>query len=69
MFTRVPVSKKPIASRMGKGKGGISYWIAPIKKGQILFEINCKSLDYAAFILTKASTKLPIKTKILSVIY
>jgi len=45
---------------MGKGKGNISHYISPIKKGQILFEINCNSFDKAKLILNKASTKLPV---------
>ena len=69
LFTSVPVSSKPISSRMGSGKGGISHWIAPIKKGQVIFEINCFSKEQAFFILTKASSKLPIKTKIVNLKY
>lgn len=69
VFTNVSVTKKPIASRMGKGKGAISYWIAPIKKGQVLFEVNCDSVDKANFILEKASTKLPVKTKVIRLKY
>jgi len=65
VFTFVPVTKKSISSRMGKGKGNISYWIAPIKKGQILFEINSKFIQVAFNVLKKASTKLPFKTKVI----
>jgi len=38
LFTNVPIYKKSLASRMGKGKGNLSHWIVPIKKGTILFE-------------------------------
>lgn len=50
---------------MGKGKGAISLWICPIHKGQILFEINFPFLNKAFWILRKAATKLPVKTKII----
>jgi large subunit ribosomal protein L16 len=54
---------------MGKGKGGIAYWIAPIKKGQIIFEINGVNLFKSISILRKALTKLPIKVSIVKVKY
>lgn len=66
VFTNSPVYTKPIASRMGKGKGGLSHWIAPIQKGQVIFEINCSTKEQAYYVLNKASSKLPIKIKIVS---
>lgn len=63
-FTSAPISRKSVASRMGKGKGAISHWVSPIKAGQIMFEINCKSEVIALNTLKKAATKLPIKVKI-----
>ena len=64
-FTSRPVTSKSIASRMGKGKGAISHWMAPVRKGQILFEVLYNSSSERAFmVLNKASTKLPIKVKI-----
>jgi large subunit ribosomal protein L16 len=54
---------------MGKGKGNISYWISIVKKGQIIFEISGISKKKAYLILSKSKTKLPIKTKIIKVIY
>jgi len=68
-FTSVSVTKKPIAARMGKGKGAISHWMAPIKKGQVLFEINCRSHFLAFFVLKKARSKLPLKTVLLKLKY
>ena len=50
---------------MGKGKGAISYWCAPIKIGTILFEITGVPLLKAKQALLKGSNKLPIKTKII----
>lgn len=69
IFTNVPVSKKPLAVRMGKGKGSISYWVAILKKGQIIFEISGVTNEKAKFLLNKSKTKLPIKTKIIKIIY
>jgi len=54
---------------MGKGKGNLAYWIAAIKKGQILFEISGIELSKINYILTKSKSKLPIKTKIIKIIY
>jgi len=50
---------------MGKGKGSVSYWCAPIKTGTILFEIEGVPLLKAKQALTKGGNKLPIKTKII----
>ena len=47
VFTGTPVTKKPSATRMGKGKGSISYRVAIIKKGQIIFEISGVNILYA----------------------
>lgn len=54
---------------MGKGKGNISYWIAPIKKGQILFEILGLDLFKSVNVLKKSISKLPIKVKIVKLKY
>lgn len=69
LFTNTPVYKKSLASRMGKGKGNLSHWIAPVKKGQILFEISGLNNNKSKLILEKSKTKLPIKTKIIKIIY
>lgn len=54
---------------MGKGKGAISYWVAPVKKGQILFEISELDNTKIDNVLNKALVKLPIKVKIVTVKY
>jgi len=69
VFTGIPITKKPIATRMGKGKGSISTWIAIIKKGQILFEISGISFLIARDILKKCSNQLPFKTKMIKIFY
>lgn len=65
VFPNIPVTKKPIEVRMGSGKGNVDHWVCKIKPGKIIFEldhINYKEA-YNAFI--RASSKLPIKTKII----
>jgi large subunit ribosomal protein L16 len=69
LFTNIPITKKALASRMGKGKGNISHWVSIVKKGQVLFEISGISKNKAFFVLKKSKTKLPIKTKIAEIIY
>lgn len=69
LFTNISVTKKSLASRMGKGKGAISHWMAPIKKGQIIFESNIIKKNKALFLLTKTKNKLPVKTKIVKIYY
>ena len=63
IFPNIPVSKKPIEVRMGKGKGAPEYWACRVKPGRILFEIDGVSEIIAKEALSKASAKLPIKTK------
>ena len=63
IFPNIPVSKKPVEVRMGKGKGNPEYWACRVKPGRILFEIDGVSEAVAKEALYKASAKLPIKTK------
>ncbi len=63
IFPNIPVSKKPVEVRMGKGKGSPEYWACRVKPGRILFEVDGVSEDVAKIALYKASSKLPIKTK------
>ena len=63
VFPNIPVSKKPIEVRMGKGKGSPEYYACRVKPGRILFEVDGVSEDVAKVALYKASAKLPIKTK------
>lgn len=63
VFPDTPVTAKPTENRMGKGKGAVSFWVAKVKKGQILFEISGISLENAKKVLKAGSNKLPIKTK------
>jgi len=63
IFPNIPVSKKPVEVRMGKGKGAPEFWACRVKPGRILFEIDGVSEQVAKEALYKASAKLPIKTK------
>jgi len=64
VFPDKPVSKKPLETRMGKGKGAPEFWVAVIKPGRILFEVSGVTREVANEALGIASHKLPIKTKI-----
>ena len=63
IFPNIPVSKKPVEVRMGKGKGSPEYWACRVKPGRIIFEVDGVSESVAKIALYKASAKLPIKTK------
>ncbi len=63
IFPDVPVSKKPAEVRMGSGKGTPELWVARVKPGRILFEIDGVSVEVAKESLALAAAKLPIKTR------
>ncbi|MCJ8324821.1 MAG: 50S ribosomal protein L16 [Rhizobiales bacterium] len=63
IFPDVPVSKKPLEVRMGKGKGSVEFWAARVKPGRIMFEIDGVDLDTAKEALRLGAQKLPIKVK------
>ena len=63
IFPQKPVTKKPAETRMGKGKGAPEYWVAVVKPGRILFELDGVTEDTAREAMRLAGTKLPIKTK------
>jgi large subunit ribosomal protein L16 len=64
IFPDVPVTTKPLGVRMGKGKGGVEYWVARVKPGRIMFEMDGVKPEVATDALTLAAAKLPVKTKI-----
>jgi len=66
IFPDKPVTKKPAETRMGKGKGVPEQWVAVIKKGKVLFEMEGITEDVAREALGLASHKLPIKTRFLA---
>ena len=63
IFPDVPVSKKPIEVRMGKGKGTPEYWVCHVKPGRILFEVDGIPVAVAKEALALAAAKLPVKTR------
>ncbi len=63
IFPDKPVTVKPAETRMGKGKGAPEYWVAVVKPGRILFELEGVPTDIARRAMTLASSKLPLKTK------
>src|SRR5204862_6794399 len=63
VFPDVPVSKKPLEVRMGSGKGTPELWVARVKPGRILFEVDGVSVEVAKEALALAAAKLPVKTR------
>ena len=63
IFPDVPVSKKPIEVRMGKGKGSVEFWAAKVKPGRVMFEIDGVGEDVAREALRLAAMKLPVKCR------
>ena len=66
VFPDKPITKKPLETRMGKGKGNPEEWVAVIKPGRIIFEMEGVLPELAMEALTLAKHKLPIRTKILT---
>ena len=64
IFPDVPVSSKPAEVRMGKGKGSPEFWVARVKPGRIMFEIDGVSWDLAREAFSLAAAKLPLDTRI-----
>ncbi len=63
IFPDKPITKKPLEVRMGKGKGSVEYWVAEVKPGTILYEINGIPEDIARQAFKLAAAKLPVKTQ------
>jgi len=66
IFPDVPITKKPIEVRMGKGKGNVEYWVARIQPGKVLYEIEGVSEDVAREAFRRAAAKLPVQTQFVS---
>lgn len=66
VFPDKPITSKPAETRMGKGKGAPDHWVAVVKPGKILFEVQGVEEELAKKALNLASNKLPIKTKFCS---
>jgi large subunit ribosomal protein L16 len=63
IFPDKPVTKKPAETRMGKGKGSPEYWVAPVKPGRVLYEMEGVTEDVAKEAMRLAAQKLPVRTK------
>lgn len=63
LFPDKPITKKPAETRMGKGKGAVEFWVAPVKPGRVMFEMSGVAEPVARRALELAAYKLPIKTK------
>ena len=66
VFPDKPFTKKPAETRMGKGKGNPEYWVAVVKPGRILYEMEGTTEEVARDAFRLASQKLPIRTKFVS---
>jgi len=66
IFPDKPITKKPAETRMGKGKGAPEYWVAVVRPGRVMFEIQGVALDVVKEALRLAGHKLPISTKIIA---
>lgn len=66
IFPDKPITMKPAETRMGKGKGAPEYWVAVVKPGRILFEINGVNTTVARQALSLGAAKLPLRTRIVS---
>jgi len=64
IFPDKPITKKPAETRMGKGKGSPEEWVAPVKRGRMLYEVKGVAPELARESLMLAAHKLPVKTKI-----
>lgn len=66
VFPHIPVTKKPLEVRMGKGKGSVAYWMTRIRPGTFLFEIDCSLPSMARLAFSVAQSKLPFPTLIIT---
>jgi large subunit ribosomal protein L16 len=63
VFPDKPITKKPAETRMGKGKGNLEAWVAPVKRGRMLYEMEGVSVEIAREAFRLAAHKLPVQTR------
>jgi len=66
IFPDKPITQKPAETRMGKGKGNPEGWVAPVKPGRVMFELEGVSVDMAKRAMELAAAKLPVKTRFIA---
>lgn len=66
IFPDKPITKKPAETRMGKGKGAPEYWVAVVRPGRVLFELEGVDIKIAKEAMRLAAHKLPIKTRVIA---
>jgi len=66
VFPHKPITKKPAETRMGKGKGDVDSYVAPVKRGTMIYEISGLNIDLVKEAFRLASHKLPIKTRLVT---
>lgn len=66
VFPDKPITLKPAETRMGKGKGAPEYWVAVVKPGRIIYELNGVTPELAKEALRLGASKLPFKTRVVS---
>lgn len=66
LFPDVPITKKPVEVRMGKGKGNVEYWVSKVQPGSVLYEMEGVSEEVAREAFRLAAAKLPIRTTFVS---
>lgn len=66
IFPDKPITKKPAEVRMGKGKGALDHWVAVVRRGRIIFELDGVNQEIALEALRLAAQKLPVKCKIIT---
>lgn len=63
IFPHIPVTKKALGTRMGKGKGAVDHFVANVRAGKLVFEYNCPTENIARLAFRQVSHKLPVKVK------
>jgi large subunit ribosomal protein L16 len=66
IFPDKPITKKPAETRMGKGKGNVEEWVAVVRRGRILYEMEGVAREVAAEALRLAAQKLPVRTRVVA---
>ncbi len=66
VFPDKPITKKPVEVRMGKGKGNVEFWVAPVQPGRMLYEIQGVSEEVARQAFARAAAKLSVRTTFVS---